>query len=114
VRKPLAYPDPADRNGGGGDGVFEDQRPAHHPRDQFADHGIRVGVCASRRRGIIEAISAYTQRGQRADDAGARTKLNIMPGPALFTATAVSTKMPGADDGADAGASSARTHRAGA
>src|SRR3546814_9373901 len=39
---------PADRHGTRRHGIFEDQRPADHPGDHFAHHGIAVGIGGAR------------------------------------------------------------------
>nr|GFD61256.1 hypothetical protein [Tanacetum cinerariifolium] len=39
---------PADRNGGTGERVFEDQAPADHPGDALAERGVAEGIGAAR------------------------------------------------------------------
>ena len=59
---------PADRDGAGAHGIFQDQRPAHHPGHHLADHGVGIGVGGARDR-HHRGQFGIAQRRDRADKA---------------------------------------------
>ena len=69
IEQPDEIAGPADRDRAGGDGVFEDQRPADHPGQQLAHHRVAVGVGRARDRHHRGHLG-IAERGDRADDAG--------------------------------------------
>ena len=90
---------PTHGHGAGGDRVFEDQRPADHPGDDFAEHGIRVGVGGAgdrHHRGDL----GVDQCGQRADGAGDDEAVHHARA-GLFSGDGSQHEDTGADDGAD-------------
>ena len=61
---------PADADGRRAHGVLEDQVPSDDPRDELAERGVRIGVCAARNGdgarhlGVAQAREAACDRGE--------------------------------------------------
>ncbi len=91
---------PADRNGRGGQAVFEQQVPADHPGDEFAQCGVAVGIDGTGDRNGRGEFGV-AQRGEaarhRRDDERQR-----QAGAGRDGAGAGQHEDTGADDGADA------------
>ena len=92
---------PADRHGGGADGVFEHEIPADDPREQLAHRGVGVGVRAAGdgdHGGEFAVAHAREGAADGGDDEG-----EDHGGPGVFRrGDAGQREQARADDGADA------------
>ncbi len=92
---------PTDRHGARAHGIFEHQRPADDPADEFAERGVGVGVGAARdgdharQLGVAHARKSAAERGDHEADHHSRT--GVVGG-----GDARQREKAGPDDGADA------------